>query len=139
MTEEDYRLVAYSILLLICALCYYKFHMSWLKNINKKRDAFVEIYIYSKIVIDWFIIVSFAIASIVYFLKALDIIEKWIIMYEKYRWILAPAIFIFIGIIMKVSNNKKQFGWILEYKKYWSILVIGGFILFLLKLYLFLK
>ena len=60
-------------------------------------------------------------------------------MYEKYRWILAPAIFIFIGIIMKVSNNKKQFGWILEYKKYWSILVIGGFILFLLKLYLFLK
>jgi high-affinity Fe2+/Pb2+ permease len=56
-------------------------------------------------------------------------------MYEKFRWVLAPAVFIFIGLIMKLSNNKKQFGLILEYKKYWLVLIIVGFFLFLLKLY----
>ncbi len=59
--------------------------------------------------------------------------------YEKFRWILAPAVFVFIGLIMKFSNNQKQFGLILEYKKYWLILVIGGVLLFLVKLYMFLK
>ncbi|MCB6232155.1 hypothetical protein LIS90_12965 [Flavobacterium psychrophilum] len=59
--------------------------------------------------------------------------------YEKFRWILAPMVFIFIGLIMKFSNNQKQFGLILEYKKYWLILVIGGVLLFLVKLYMFLK
>ena len=59
--------------------------------------------------------------------------------YEKFRWILAPMVFIFIGLIMRFSNNQKQFGLILEYKKYWLVLVIGGILLFLLKLYMFLK
>ncbi len=59
--------------------------------------------------------------------------------YEKFRWILAPMVFIFIGLIMRFSNNQKQFGLILEYKKYWLILVIGGVLLFLVKLYMFLK
>lgn len=59
--------------------------------------------------------------------------------YEKFRWILAPAVFVFVGLIMKFSNNQKQFGLILEYKKYWSVLVIVGIILFLVRLYMFLK
>jgi hypothetical protein len=59
--------------------------------------------------------------------------------YEKFRWILAPAVFIFIGLIMKLSNNQKQFGLILEYKKYWLVIVISGVLLFLVRLYMFLK
>ena len=60
-------------------------------------------------------------------------------MYEKFRWILVPAVFVFIGLIMRFSNNQKQFGLILEYKKYWLALVIGGVLLFLVRLYMFLK
>ncbi len=30
-------------------------------------------------------------------------------LYEKFGWLLAPAIFVFIGLIMKFSSNEKQF------------------------------
>jgi len=55
-------------------------------------------------------------------------------MFEKYRWILAPAVFVFIGLIMKFSTNQKQFGLILQYKKYWLILIIAGVLLFLVRI-----
>ncbi len=59
--------------------------------------------------------------------------------YEKFRWILAPMVFIIIGLIMKFSNNEKQFGIFLKYRKYWLVLLIIGVSLFLVRLYLFLK
>lgn len=59
--------------------------------------------------------------------------------YEKFRWVLAPAVFVFIGLIMKFSNNEKQFGLILKYNKYWLLLIIVGVLLFGVRLYMFLK
>jgi hypothetical protein len=56
--------------------------------------------------------------------------------YEKFRWILAPIVLVSIGLIMRLSKNQRQFGLILEYKKYWLILIILGVLLFLLRLYM---
>ena len=56
--------------------------------------------------------------------------------YEKFRWILAPIVLVSIGLIMRFSKNQRQFGLILEYKKYWLILIILGVLLFLLRLYM---
>jgi hypothetical protein len=68
----DYKLLLYSILFLVCVFSYYTFHKSWLQNVNKKKEAFVKIDIYRKIATNWLIIVGFAIASIVYFFKAIS-------------------------------------------------------------------
>jgi len=52
--------------------------------------------------------------------------------------LLSPSIFIFIGLIMKFSNNERQFGLFLKYKKYWFYFILVGMFSFLIELYKFL-
>ena len=52
--------------------------------------------------------------------------------------LLSPSIFIFIGLVMKFSNNGRQFGLFLKYKKYWFFFILGGLFSFLMELYKFL-
>lgn len=61
------------------------------------------------------------------------------ILYERFRWVLAPAVFIIIGLIMKFSTNEKQFGLLLKYNKYWLVFIVIGILLFGVRLYMFLK
>ena len=50
--------------------------------------------------------------------------------------ILVPIGLIVAGFIIKLSKNKEMFG---SFKKYWFLLVIIGVLLFLLRLFKYLK
>jgi hypothetical protein len=56
------------------------------------------------------------------------------ILYEKFRWLLSPLIFISVALIIKYSKNEKQFGLLLKYKKYWWLFLVAGFISFFLEI-----
>ena len=67
----DYKFLFYSILFVVGAFAYYILHKLWLNNIKEKEGAFFKPDISLKSITDWIIIIGFAIASIIYFIKAI--------------------------------------------------------------------
>jgi hypothetical protein len=67
----DYNFILYSFLYAVASFSYFSICKSWLKDIKKKEGAFFKPDINVKIITDWIIIIGLAIASIVYFFKAL--------------------------------------------------------------------
>ncbi|MFI0491580.1 hypothetical protein [Flavobacterium sp.] len=66
----DYKSLFYSFLFAVAAFAYYILHKLWLNNIKEKEGAFFKPDISLKSITDWIIIIGFAIASIIYFIKA---------------------------------------------------------------------
>jgi hypothetical protein len=49
--------------------------------------------------------------------------------------LLSPLTLIMVGLIMKYSNNEKQFGILLKYRKSWWVLVVSGLFLIFIIVY----
>lgn len=66
----NYRFLLYSFLFALASFAFFKFYKWWL-NLTKKKGAFYDFDTNLKAFQDWIIIVGLAIASIVYFFKAI--------------------------------------------------------------------
>jgi hypothetical protein len=69
----DYKILLYSFLFAIAAFTYYKFNKWSLKerNGNEEPDLYSRPHTNLQIFKSWIIVIGFAIASIIYFIKAI--------------------------------------------------------------------
>jgi hypothetical protein len=67
----DFKFLLYSFLFAVAAFTSYKLHKRWVNIIRKKSEAFYKPDIKLDIFKHWLIIIGLAIASIVYFFKAI--------------------------------------------------------------------
>ncbi len=67
----NYKFLLFSFLFGLGALSYYLLHKWWLNVREQKKEAFYKQDTNLKKFQDWLIIIGFAIASIVYFFKAI--------------------------------------------------------------------
>lgn len=69
----DYKFLLYSLLFTLAAFAYYKFNKWSLieKNGDKEPDLYSKPYTNLQIFNSWIIVIGFALASIVYFFKAI--------------------------------------------------------------------
>ena len=67
----DYEFLFYSFLSLIVTFAFYKFHKWWLSERKQNSQAYYKPITNLDTFRHWFIITGFAIASIIYFLKAI--------------------------------------------------------------------
>ncbi len=67
----DYKFLLFSFLFAVAAFISYELHKQWIKVIRKKSEAFFKPDIKLDVFKHWIIIVGLAIASLVYFFKAI--------------------------------------------------------------------